>query len=324
MLFSPLKFLSAILLFSTVSQAAEPLQWKFQLGASTSYRLKQDSNTNIAMDEGDVKTSMSQTMDLAWLVESVDESGTAKVRQDVERVRMEMTSPAGQVYSFDSDSEDPPLGLMAMVASLLETLVAEDMVMTLSPRGEILNLDAPEKLLESMKHMPGAAAGGGDEALKQLFRSGCFVLPEGPLEKGQTWTTQLEMPMPLIGKQIVETTYKYLGDREVEGRAMAVFEPAITISHAEGAPAGPVEVRFSIVESDGQILFDRQAGRIATSKIHQKIDLSMDLPGPQGAEPKTITGTVDQTTTFENVAEPERQQPEEQRPEAKQKPEDPA
>ncbi len=224
--FSPLKPLAAILLFATLCQAAEPLQWKFQPGETTHYRLQQDSTSSIAMEQGDVKTTMSQNIDLAWLVESVDEAGVAKVRQDIQRVRMKMTAPTGQEYAFDSNSEDRPQGFVAMMAPLFETMIAEDFVTTLSPRGEILDLDAPDKLLESLKHMPGGAAGAGAEALRQLFRSGSFLLPEGPLEQGQTWTTRFEMPMPMIGKQVVETTYKYLGDREVGGRAMAVFVPS--------------------------------------------------------------------------------------------------
>ena len=50
-----------------------------------------------------------------------------------------------------------------------------------------------------------------------MISQGALVLPEDPPKKGETWTTKVEMNNPAVGKQMVETTYRYEGTKEIDG-----------------------------------------------------------------------------------------------------------
>jgi hypothetical protein len=102
------------------------------------------------------------------------------------------------------------------------------------------------------------------EGFKKLVGQASFVLPE-KLEPGVTWTAKTEANMPAVGTQTATTTYKYEGPREVDGKQMEVFSATLDVKFS----GGQIPVEITNQESKGEILFNRNDGRLESSVIKQ-------------------------------------------------------
>jgi hypothetical protein len=106
-----------------------------------------------------------------------------------------------------------------------------------------------------------------------MISQGSLVLPENAPKEGEEWSTKVEVNNPQAGKQIVETTYKYQGTKEVEGVMHAIFKPTITMNF-EGA-----QVKIAEQSSDGEILFNVAEGRLDSSKLEQHVAIDQPAGG---------------------------------------------
>ena len=271
-------FLIAIVCCSASADDA-PLLWKFQAGDEHHYQMTQSMDMGMVVGDREIETSFEQLLDMTWRIEQVDEQGEATMLQSVDRVRMEMQSPGQQEMSYDTDSDEAPTGFATMMAPMFEAMTAEPFKMSFTPRGEIKALVIPESLAKAMKAIPGAAAMGemfSDEGFKNMIQQSSLILPEPKdLKPGFEWTTETVMKNAQFGQLEIETTYRYLGPREVEGKPYEVFSIAMEMNFGEGP--GGMQMEIVNQESHGEILFDREAGRLESSKIQQVLEMNISV-----------------------------------------------
>lgn len=297
---SPLSILAALLLAtfwtSSVASADEPLRFSFRVGQEVPYTLIQDMKMTMdAGPAGVMKTKTNQTIKMAWRVEEVKEDGSAVMTHDVQRVQMSLAGPLGQGYEFDTDSQQAPQGLAAMIAPIFKALVESDYKVTMTPRGEISDMVIPEAVMEALKNVPGAGgAAPNDESIKQMAMQVAIQLPKEALVDGKTWSTKVQTSAPMFGQQQVETTYEYEGTREKDGRKLEVFSPTVVVTTIAQDKEGNMSAKLDSGESSGEILFDREMGRLVSSQITQNLDIEIQ------AGVQTITGTIVQTATIKS------------------------
>lgn len=260
------------------AQDAQPLRWKFEVGDKLRYTMDQDMDLSMGGGPlGNITSSVEQNMDMSWTVEGVNDEGEAVIRQKINRVEMKMTGPVS--FSYDSNSEEPPSGMAAMVAPMFDAMTEGDFEITMTARGEVKDVKIPDKVLESLKNSPGAAQMGEvgtADGFKKLLTQGAFVLPEGDLEPGQSWTSTVEVNNPMAGKQTVDTTYTYEGTKEVDGKKFAVFKPQLTMNFAGGAN---VQMNVKDQKSSGEVLFNIEEGRLHSSALDQDVTMEVSVAG---------------------------------------------
>ncbi len=286
--------------------AETPLVWKFQAGDEHHYRMSQSMEMDMTLGTSDreIKTGMTQVIDMTWKIEAVDDQGIATLEQTVDRVQMDMDAPGRQKMHFDTDSDESPSGFAAMLAPLFKAMTAEPSQMTITPRGKIQNFEMPESLAKAMKALPGAAAMGemfSDEGFRNMIQQSSLILPEPKdLNPGYEWTTKTEIENPQFGTMEITTTYSYLGSREVKGKPYEAFGITLQMDFGEG-PGG---IKMDIVshESEGVILFSRETGRLESSKMQQDMRMNIST-GKQEIVQKMV-----QTVTFERVEQPQTEQ----------------
>ncbi len=268
----------AVLSMSIASGATaqEPLRWKFEKGAKFDYNMVQDMTIgSMGGPLGPQNVTMHQELGMTWDVQDVTQEGDAVIQQKIDRVKMKMTLPAPVgAIEYDSSSEKLPVGPAAMLAPMYKAMTQGAFTITMTPRGEITDVKIPEAVVAALKNSPGAAAMGdmaSAEGFKKMISQGSLVLPEGPPKEGEEWTTKVEVNNPAAGKQIVETTYRYVGTKDVEGVQFAEFQPTIK-TNFEGA-----QVKISEQTSDGEILFNMAEGRLDSSKLEQHV--TIEQPG---------------------------------------------
>jgi hypothetical protein len=297
--------LVAAMLAPSFLAAEEPLRWKFENGEKLDYNMVQDMT--MAMEGGPVgkmETKMRQQMDMTWNVQKVNADGSAEIRQTFDRVQMTMTTPGGEI-NYDSDSVEAPAGMAAMIAPMYKAMTEAEFIITMSDRGQVTDVKIPDEVIEALKNSPGAAMMGDlatSEGFKKMIAQGSLVLPEDSPEKGESWTSKVEMENPMAGKQTVETTYRYEDTKEMDGATYAVIRPEVTMSIAS-APQQNVQMKVTEQTSEGEVLFNVDEGRLHTSKLKQNVTLDVAVGG-QSMKQK-IDQTVDVTVKPADEAETE-------------------
>ena len=160
------------------------------------------------------KTILNQTVDLHWSVKSVASDGVADMSQTIDRVRTKVEGP-GNSFEFDSQSGKAPEGPIAsLLTPMLKALVGAEFTFKMNGRGELSDIKVPQKLLDSLRQAGPAATAGGmfsEEGMKNLISQSSLTLPEGPFEKGKSWTQQAKVPVPMIGTMVMDKTYTFEG-----------------------------------------------------------------------------------------------------------------
>ena len=282
------------------SLGAEPLLWKLAVGNEYNYQMLQEMDMKMNLGpQGETKTSTKQTMDMKWKVEAVGEDGSVTITQHIHRIQMDITAPGQDTVSYDTNSDETPQGFAAMLAPMLSALTTDKFTVTMLPNGEITKVEIPESFTEAISRSPGAAMMGGlasEEGLKQMTKQGSMTLPKAEeLVSGHEWSTSTELKNPATGTISIDTTYRYDGPREVEGQQYEVFIPNIVTSFGEEGAVAAIKVNKQ--KTDGEILFNRSAGRLESSTINQQMEMVITAAGNE------INQVIDQKTTF-NFIEP--------------------
>jgi hypothetical protein len=277
--------------------AAEPLAWKFTPGATNRYRLTQDLTvTMIPAAGGEVATTARNSMDMTMTVAETKDDGSAVIKQKFDRIRMSVQVAGGPAAEFDTQSTAEAEGFAALVAPLLREMARSEFTLTMTPRGEIKDVEIPEAMLRALAGSPGAQALGDlatAEGFQRSIRGAAFELPE-KLDAGEQWTTTSEMENPLLGKQTITTVYRYVGPREVDGAACEEFAVTLEVSFAgrEG-----VTVQSSEQTSSGTALFNRTAGRIQSTEMDHSLKLTIVAGG------QSTSQSIKQVVRFEWLPE---------------------
>jgi hypothetical protein len=152
---------------------------------------------------------------------------------------------------------------------MYKALTEAEFELTMTNRGEIKDVKIPEKLLEALKNSPNSAALGDlttPEGFKKMLSQSALVLPEKQPQPGEQSSTKTEVNLPTGGKQIVETTYRYDGTKDIDGITCAVFQPTLKMAYE-----GDNQPKIKEQESTGEILFNIEAGRLHSSKLDQSM-----------------------------------------------------
>jgi hypothetical protein len=289
---------------SRLQAAEEKLRWKFAVGEKLDYTMVQDMNMSVTGGNvGQLNSTMHQEMNMTWDVVGVDDkTGDAVIKQKFEQIKMKVSSPIGN-FDYDSKSEAVPTGLAAMIAPMYKAMTKGDFEITMTARGEVTDVKIPEDVIAALKSAPGAATLGDlttEKGFTEMIRKGALVLPDVSPKEGDTWSTQVAMNNQ-AGKQIVETIYKYVGTKEIDGVKYAVIKPELKMEFAEAEagtteapeskdPAAPAEpptapkpekVAMKIAEqsSDGEVLFNIDKGRLFSTTLQQKVTIDASVAG---------------------------------------------
>jgi len=240
-----------------------------------------------------MSTMIDQLLDMTWNVQGVDEAtGEAVIGLKFDRVKMKMTMPIGS-FEFDSTSETAPTGLGAAIAPMYKALTEGEFEITVTARGEVKDVKVPDQVIESLKSAPAATKLGDlatPEGFKKIISQGALTLPENPPKPGDTWSTKVEMNNQSLGRQSVETIYRFEGTKEIGGTKFAVIRPALKMVFENAAkpsasePQQPPQMRqlqmnIKDQSSDGEVLFDIKAGRMHSCTIKQNVTIEAGGPG---------------------------------------------
>jgi hypothetical protein len=254
------------------------LQLKFTEGQRLNYEMVVD--TTVATEGQEGKVAWTQTLDLAWLVRSVDKEGAADVTETLERMRLQISE--NQADSAKNNQGGPLAELMGPVFS---AIVNKPIRMKVAPTGVISNVQLPAGMTEELKQavVGQLAAMFSDDYLKQLAQAASPEFSAKPVSVGQTWTSSRETTNPAYGKQTIKTTYKYEGVEQHGDQKLAKISPQIEVTSA-AAKNAEITTKIEKQSSSGAIYLDVEAGKFMESNIKSTMTLNVTFRGRKSVQ----------------------------------------
>lgn len=283
-------------LLTPSAQAAVKLRWKFQPGEKVNYQMTMDMIQAMKVADMPVGSKMSQRMDMTWEVKKVSEDGTAVMEQTIDRVRVEIVPAMADPtpIKYDSQSKEPEKGA-EMLAPMFKSMVGQPFSLTVSPLGEVKEIKLPPEMMAAMqKANPAMGAMFSEDSMKQMIGRSMFSFPP-EVEPGQKWDATLDMPNPLLGKQIVTTNYKYVGPEDHDGAKVEKIDVDVEMKF-DTKPGGQAQVTLKDQSGKGVIYFDNEQGLPKETQL--KSEIKMEI----GVGDKTFESSVTTNVSMKQVA----------------------
>lgn len=223
--------LFSVSMLASTAIAQETLRWKFTKGDQLRFHRKQERILLGTVGDQPLSQSTDRETDVTLVVDAVEEDGTARITQTIDRVRFNQKSAGGDV-EYDSASASTEDG--GKLAASLQPLVGLDFSFRMSPRGEVSKVELSEASKKRLADNPTALPAGLEtELLRQLVPT--MLLPEQEsVSAGTTWQEVTELVEPRVGTRKVTSIYEYTGSHQagenwmadVKIRGSATLEPA--------------------------------------------------------------------------------------------------
>lgn len=295
--------------------AAEALQWKFSAGDAQSLVLKEDNDIAVNLNGIEVAAEFGLALFLTREVKSVDSDGNAVLDQHVDRIIVDLFTPFTGEFKYDSQSEETPESPMwQFIGPVFENLIGQTIVTKVTPNGEMVDFQLPEKLVKAMAALEenegegddddgdGRRGGGGppgqmmailfggglsEATIRDLVSQTIIVLPENGTDA--SWKSTTVTPMQPIGQR--STTFNYQRTDADDGSVEIAFDTDVGFELAE---LEDIDVELEITESEGSgtIAFDANTGRATGMKRTQFVVFEGIIGGSQDILQEVSTSTV--------------------------------
>lgn len=279
--------------FAPAAGFAETLRWKLKQGEVLKYTLEEKMISTIKIQDRDVKSSKTQTINLTWTVTSVSAAGDADVTAKIERVRMKVNQPPFQAFDFDSAAEkiDAPEPFGA-VAKQVKAMAGAEFTFQMKTSGAVVNFKIPaetmKKLREGLPADAGDQGGVSEQALTDMLRqSSPPAFPDDEVKPGKTWTGKpARLPSPL-GVMVVAKSFTFQGP-DPKNPALVQVDTETKVDLEPGENTG-YSAKMRTQEGKGRLDFNIESGRITATTLTQKMELLIAAPMDQNIDQITET-----------------------------------
>jgi hypothetical protein len=271
------------------------LRWKFKAGEKLHYVMDQRAVSLAIYPGGEqMRTTLSQTIEMTWTVKSVDPSGQAELTQTITRIRDQLEGLVGS-YTYDTKEGGEPSSLIAAPKiPVFKALLGVEVPFKMNARGETADVRIPEALSKTLGELGPAAGAAGvlftEDGMKEMISRSGLVFPEGDLAQGKSWTQQSRTASP-AGHLVMNSTYRYEGPapNDGEGAANIALQVQAEIQPAEADPkenTGGIKIKSQ--KSEGAYTFDNAAGHILRSSLKESIEVAASVKVGLGALAKEM------------------------------------
>jgi hypothetical protein len=257
------------LALACLQDAPVELRWKYAKGEVLRYAMIQ----RVSTDAGGVPVRQQMSTTVALEVTDVDGAGTVTLRALYEAVAARASGI--QEYDYDSEKDKEPPDDPA--ARMMATLVGQSFTLRMGADGKVLEVQGYDKVADLMSRaVPGddAARERARQALGQMFSDEAFKsrmqqlappLPEGKVRKGDSWSNDFSIVLPLVGRVTYRTRSKLAGVNDGD----AAIDQEIQIEFKGGDdPDHPLAGQVEAKEAKGKssCVFSIARGRMVSQK----------------------------------------------------------
>ncbi len=275
------------------AQSADTLRWKLNQGDQLAVQLVQDTNISSQIDNRGRQTANKMTLDMQWLVESVNDDRKAVIQQTISRIQLTLTTPedaGSQTVSIDTNDTDKQKDLAKHLLQQVSPLIGTKYTVTMSDRGEVVSVDVPEASMEALRGAPASMQLRQvltKEGLTEMFGQSAIVFPEQAISVGDDWKSESEVSNSL-GTFTRIHTYSYDSSQQKDQKTMQHISIKTELKQKAANQQGSELVAFS---GGGQLWMDNEAGYVTESSLANELK-TINKTYPSSIIYTTITSRV--------------------------------
>jgi hypothetical protein len=195
---------------------------------------------------------------------------------------------------------------------LLDAMVGESVTIEMAPDGTVRRVDGASRIADKVAKVMAAdpATGGAgqslrsqlsDDALKNTIEQTFPKVSAPPVKVGDSWTGQLAMGNPGIGRITGRSTFTLTGVEGTPDAPLARISIGLTLRQdIVPPPSGPAGMVMTLgnAKGAGEILFDVSKGQVQRSTMKTDLPSTVVMTGPDGS-PATVDNKTTITMTME-------------------------
>jgi hypothetical protein len=283
-----------VLLLAAPLAAQEKVTLRYALKPDSVTWVEQTSDMTQVMTPPGGKEMKTAIVTSMWLETKVKEvkDGVATIEQRYARVKAKSDSPMMKV-DYDSDVEGSKAGPLRNLAEL----VGKTATLKVDARGKVHEATMPDGGEEAL-----AAVGS---SLKQGFEQAVAAWPEQPVGVGDTWQTDMAMPMQAMGELKIKITNKVVAiaagkvdlDVKMDVDASDVKMPggmAMTVTKAEGKSKTAFDSMMPI-ESTQTMVMEMGGGQAPMKMVMTMVATMKQVPAPAPKTPAAAPAEAPKT-----------------------------
>lgn len=249
-------------------------------GDSFAYKQSSENKINTLVMGQTQEVLQKQVMITDFEVKKVD-PGKYHLGNTISRMQIKNISPQ---MTIDYDSDKPKEG--DPFTEMYNHMVGEEMEMTLSKSGEVLEISGLDAIFDKM--MEGLNFAGadamkeslkeqfGEETMKSNFNQFAVYFPDRPVKPGDSWSNRDTIKSGMT--MYLDLTYTL---REVKGEELLIdLAGDITTDPDKEMDMGTMAVRYDLKgKQSGVLRVDALTGLLRSSEIDQDLKGSMKIKG---------------------------------------------
>ncbi len=241
----------------------------------------------------DVRQNQDQTFVILWTPRPRDEQGNYVVTQAIVGIKMDIEI-GGNKISYDSAQAPDPANNNPMTA-FFKAMLNHEFTVVINRDLEVKDVRGAEELVRNLSAVnpqlrPLLTNILSKDALRQMTEPTLFAVPPRPVRVGDTWNRTTHLDMGAIGGYHSRYTFTYQGRERGGDRIKQATQLVYTSPKETAGAALPFKIKSAKLSStggNGEAIFDRSKGRIASS------DFSLDLDGQLVIEVGGMTTEVE-------------------------------
>lgn len=292
------------------ASAQVKLEFKFPEGRTSTYENNLAVDQTLSISGQAIPTMSKQTSMLTTTVGAPREDGVTPLAETLGAVKAELSLPGDIELTIDSTDPQDPEGELPQITSIRKTIRALDglsFTILVGSGGEVVGVEGIEEALQG-DLAPDVVASLRQrldpQVLTQEYEQEYSIFPDEPVTAGQTWEREEILNLGEGQTLTFHRTYAYEGTFERGGKTLdRIGVTASSVDYAMENPNSPLQVKSSdlkVVESKGEVLFDREAGQIVESKNSTRMTGSLVLSAGGQDIPAELDLTIATGTTLQS------------------------
>ncbi len=281
------------------------LQLKFPDGRVERSLSEINTKQTLTLAGMDIETESKQNFELTSTNRQRNSDGELVTAQKIESMKAELNI-SGQKLTFDSAKADapPPGTTLDGILDVFKALSQSEWTVTRDKDNRVSSVDGRAEALQSLPEAMRAAMEKQLDSsyLAEVANDEMAAIPSRSVSVGDTWTHQTTLRLEAGQTFKFDKTYKYEGAVEKDGKSLHKITELTTdveydMEANNASPLKFVSSDLKMADSEGEILFDNEAGLVVSRivKVHITGPLVFEVGGTE--LPGTVDLTIGQSTT---------------------------
>lgn len=303
---------SLILAVTPAARAQVKLEYKYSEGQKLTYKTTSKTSQVLTLMGQPIETESKETILTSSTAGKKRADGTLPIEEKVDALAVELSLPMGVMLTYDS--KDPNAKIdnpqLAFLAEVYKLAGESSYTVVLDDKNKVKAIEGTEKLLEKADKLENPIAKqairsrADAEKLKHQFEQAHANLPDVLARQGEPWERTEKVDIGSGQSLTFHKKYEYAGAEKQGDATLEKINVKTTEVKYEMEPNSPSPLKatksdLKVDSGDGTILFDREGGKVVSSKGKIRIKGTMTFEAGGQEIPGELDLTIESSTELQ-------------------------